>query len=77
VKRAKGRSEFLETTLTHELLNRLSIIVGNCDLVSEKTPEGSENRKLLSHIRENAKMIALELRHHQSGLNVKYRPTGK
>lgn len=75
--RPKGRADFAVTTFTHELLNRLSIIMGNCDLVSEKTPVDSENRKLLSLIRENAKVMAVELRRHQSELDARYRPRAR
>ena len=54
--------------LVHELLNRLSVIMGNCDLVIEKTPAGSERAKLLSVIQENARIMALELSSRQCEL---------
>lgn len=56
--------------LAHNLLNRISVIMGNCDLVNENTPVGSENAKLLSLIRENARWMATELTRYQCELSV-------
>ena len=53
----------------HELLNRLTVIIGNCDLVIEKTPADSERAKLLLVIRENARSMAEDLTRHQRELD--------
>ena len=41
--------------LSHDLINQLSIIVGNCDLLSKEALEGSEYARRLFLIREVAK----------------------
>jgi nitrogen-specific signal transduction histidine kinase len=47
--------------LAHDLINKLSIIVGNCDLLVERIPESSPlwNRMLL--VRDLAKSVGEEL----------------
>ena len=56
--------------LAHELINKLSTIIGNCDLVSEMAPVDSEGAKRLSVIRETARGMAVELNKRQCELNV-------
>ena len=51
--------------LSHELINQLSIIVGNCDLLSKEALEGSEYARRLFLIREVAKDMARQLNQHQ------------
>jgi hypothetical protein len=46
--------------VAHECRNRLSIIIGNCDLALEKVPEDSDIAKRLSVIRDAASAIAAE-----------------
>ena len=55
--------------LVHELLNRLSVIVGNCELAIESAQEGLEgsaNRQgvvaRLIAIRDSAQSVAFELK---------------
>jgi hypothetical protein len=48
--------------LAHDLLNRLSVIIGSCDLVTGKIQEGSELAARLSAIREAAQSMAAELK---------------
>jgi nitrogen-specific signal transduction histidine kinase len=47
--------------LAHDLINKLSVIVGNCDLLVERIPETSPlwNRMLL--VRDLAKLVGEEL----------------
>jgi len=51
----------LECPLAHELINKLSVIVGNCDLLAESTPEDSPLLERTLVIREMAKAVAKEL----------------
>ena|GEM_PF-3267320 len=51
--------------LAHSLINKLSVIVGRCDLWREKTPEESECYQRLMAIRELAKSMAEEITQHQ------------
>ena len=46
--------------VAHDCRNRLSVIIGNCDLALEKTPEDAELAKRLATIREAAIAIAAE-----------------
>lgn len=50
-----------ECPLAHDLINKLAIIVGNCDLLVERIPETSPlwNRMLL--VRDLAKAVGEEL----------------
>jgi nitrogen-specific signal transduction histidine kinase len=61
--------------LTHELINRLSVIVGNCDLLKEELPEASKGGKRLRLIQDAAKTIADQLKKHQGNLDAAIRPT--
>ena len=55
--------------LAHSLVNKLSIIVGQCDLLHEKAPEDPECLRRLLIIRDLAKSIAKELNEHQCHLD--------
>lgn len=48
--------------LAHDLLNQLGVIVGNCDLATERLPRDSEATKHLSNIRDAAQAMAVELK---------------
>jgi hypothetical protein len=54
--------------LAHDVINRLSVIVGYCDLLADETPEGSDCRKRLLTIRNLAKVAAADLTEHQCQL---------
>jgi hypothetical protein len=56
--------------LAHGLINKLSTIVGNCDLLKQEAPENSECLERLSLIRETARAMAEELRAHQCHLDL-------
>ena len=61
--------------LAHEMINRLSVIVGNCDLMTEKAKADSECAKRLSAIRESARCMVTELNRHQCELQGLLRTT--
>ncbi len=52
-------------TIVHTFLNKLSVIVGNCDLLIEKMEPGSEHVRRLAVIREVAETAAKEIVGHQ------------
>ena len=52
----------------HHLINKLSTIVGSCDLASEQVEPGTEYAKHLAFIRNTAKQIAREIIVHQRQL---------
>lgn len=51
----------LECPLAHELINKLSVIVGNCDLLAENTPQDSPLLERTLLIRDMAKAVAKDL----------------
>ena len=55
--------------LVHEMISRLSVIIGNCDLVEKKISADSECSRRLFAIRESAHVMAEELNRHQCELN--------
>ena len=64
-----NRESYQPTCLfAHHLINKLSTIVGSCDLASEQVEPGTEYAKQLALIRDTAKEIARELIVHQRQL---------
>ena len=64
-----NRESYQPTCLfAHHLINKLSTIVGSCDLASEQVEPGTEYAKHLAFIRNTAKQIARELIVHQRQL---------
>lgn len=57
----KAKTTVVTINALHEMLNRLSIIIGNCDLLIEKIATESECAKLLSVIHQNARAVADKL----------------
>jgi hypothetical protein len=55
--------------LAHDLVNKLSAIIGYCDLLIEKAEENTECAKRLSLIRKFAQSAAKELADHQCQLS--------
>lgn len=53
---------------THNLIDKLSVIIGNCDLLIEKTEPGSEHARRLLVIRGIADTIVKEFVEHQRQL---------
>lgn len=56
--------------VAHDAINRLSAIVGYCDLLSDAAPEDSDCRKGLVRIRNLAREAAAELTEHQCQLEL-------
>jgi hypothetical protein len=54
--------------LAHSLINKLSIIVGRCDLLREEALEESECYQSLMSIQEVARSMAEEITQHQCKL---------
>lgn len=54
--------------LAHHLINRLTVIVGYCDLLVQEAPEDSERMKRLLQMREIATSAAAELGQHECEL---------
>ena len=50
--------------LAHDLVNRLSIIVGHCDLIEEEQQDASRRSDSVRTIRDVAKSAAIELADH-------------
>ena len=64
-----NRESYQPTCLfAHHLINKLSTIVGSCDLASEQVEPGTEYAKHLALIRDTAKEISRELIAHQRQL---------
>ena len=59
--------------LSHDLINKVSVIVGHCDLLSKEVREGSEQARRLLSIREVAKSIAQQINQHQCEIEVRNR----
>jgi hypothetical protein len=51
--------------LLHEVINQLTVIVGNCDLMSPELRKGSESAKRLGVIHEAAIKMAESLKQYQ------------
>jgi hypothetical protein len=50
-----------ECPLVHQLINKLSVIVGNCDLLVEKTPQDSPLLPRMLLVQSIAKSMAADL----------------
>jgi hypothetical protein len=61
----------------HKLLNKLSVIIGNCDLLIEKTEAGTEHAQRLAGIREVADTAVKELLEHQHQAEAELRKASK
>jgi hypothetical protein len=64
VKESSERPVLPICILAHECLNKLSVIIGNCDLAHEKAPSDSECLKRITTIRDTAKAMADALNGH-------------
>jgi hypothetical protein len=59
----------LNRPLVHDLVNKLAVIVGHCDLLGEHLKAGSPSAKRVSAIQEIARGMAKELNEHQCRLS--------
>jgi hypothetical protein len=51
--------------LAHSLLDKLTVIVGHCELLAETSSEDSSSSRHLQLIRQTAQSMASELKDHQ------------
>jgi hypothetical protein len=63
--------------LAHGLVNKLSVIIGYCDLLKDEAPEDSECQKRLDAVRAITKDMAAELLRHQCDIEVIMREARK
>ena len=68
---SKGRQHQPACMFAHSLVNKLSGIVGNCDLLYEKTEKGTDYARRLAVIRDLAESAAKELANHQRNVENK------
>ncbi len=69
MEKSKARNLQPACMLAHNLINRLAVIVGHCDLLTEDSPTDSKCHKRLALIREIAYTAATELSEHQCNLD--------
>jgi hypothetical protein len=65
MEKSNGMSILPVCPLAHSLLDKLTVIVGHCELLAEAQSEDSESAKSLQLIRQAAQSMALELKDHQ------------
>ena len=63
--RPKSQRHLAACMAAHKLVNKLSIIIGNCDLLIQKTDPDTEQARRLAVIREVADTAVKELVEHQ------------
>jgi hypothetical protein len=63
--------------LAHHLINRLTVIVGYCDLLAQEAPEDSERSRRLLQMREIATSAAEEIGQHECELETIMAPAPK
>jgi hypothetical protein len=61
--------------LAHEIINKLAVIAGHCDPVTERVPGEAKHARRLGTIREVDKGIAGTLREHQCEFEITMRET--
>jgi len=65
-----------QTYFVHDLINKLSAIIGHCDLLKERIELGAEYAKRVNMIRDLADSAARELAEHQRKLANEIRKAG-
>jgi len=73
---SKGRQHQSACMFAHSLVNKLSGIVGNCDLLYEKTESGTEYARRLVVIRDLAESAVKEIMEHQRRAEAESRKAG-
>jgi signal transduction histidine kinase len=63
--------------VAHDIINKLSVIVGHADLLLEKTEKDTDYAKRLTLIRDIAEQSANELKQHQRDLAAQIRKPEK
>lgn len=57
-----------ECPLAHDLINKLSVVVGNCELLLENTPADSPLMSRMKLVRDTARSMAADLAEFQCEL---------
>ena len=65
---SSANNQRIECPLAHSLINKLSIIIGNCDLLMEDTPEDSPILSRMKLIRDTATLMSADLAQFQCDL---------
>jgi len=65
MEKSNGLSVLPVCPLAHSLLDKLTVIVGHCELLAERSSEESVSSRHLLLIREAAQSMASELKDHQ------------
>jgi hypothetical protein len=68
MEKSNGRSAVPVCPLTHSLLDRLTVIVGHCELLGAADSVDSHSSKHLRMIQEAAQSMAAELKNYQCEL---------
>jgi len=63
--------------VAYDVVNQLAVIIGNCDLLLEKTEEETEDARRLGLIREIATTMVRELAEHQRQVEAEMRKTDR
>jgi len=61
--------------LLHDLINDLSVIIGNCDMASQELPANSKSASRFKVIAETARRMIREMKNHQCELTGLLRTT--
>lgn len=73
---SRGRRHQPACMFAHDLINKISAIVGNCDLLYEKTEKGTEYARRLAVIRDLAESAIKEITEHQLKAEAESRKAG-
>jgi hypothetical protein len=73
---SKGERRQPSWAFAHNLVNKLSAIVGHCDLLDEMTEQGTESARRITRIRDIAESAAKELTEHQRRIEAERRKAG-
>jgi hypothetical protein len=73
---SKRKRDQPASVAVHDLINKLSVIIGHCDLLGEITQAGTEPARRIGLIRELAKEAARDLTERQKKLTEEIRKAG-
>jgi hypothetical protein len=69
MKESSEERQSITDPFIHDLVNKLAVIVGHCDLLSEHLKEGSQCAKRVGAIQEIARDMGKELKEYQCQLS--------
>ena len=76
MKKLSEERQSITDPFIHDLVNKLAVIVGHCDLLSDNLKEGSQCAKRVCAIQEIAREMAKELNEYQCLLSESARSAG-